>query len=156
MRYCPHCLRINQGWPERCRFCGRTWNYRICRRGHVNPSDSVFCGECGSVDLSTPILGSRFINRVFGFFGSNSRTSHPLVYSLLCALLLCVFLAPGTLLPFLIPLALLFIAYHLASRNLPFGLDRLFHGWLRSIFGIKKSKQPNSRTSRGRRHGAEP
>ena len=52
MRYCPHCRRLNSGFPLICRFCGCTWHIRLCPRGHVNPPGSLHCGECGSVDLS--------------------------------------------------------------------------------------------------------
>jgi hypothetical protein len=52
MRYCPHCGRLNSGFPLICRFCSRTWYIRLCPRGHVNPPGSLHCGECGSVDLS--------------------------------------------------------------------------------------------------------
>jgi hypothetical protein len=70
MRYCPNCRRINEAWPERCRFCGLTWNIRICRRGHPNPANAVFCGECGSGDLTDTARGGRFINGIFGVFQS--------------------------------------------------------------------------------------
>jgi hypothetical protein len=68
MRYCPNCRRINEAWPDRCRFCGLTWNVRICRRGHQNPANAVFCGECGSGDLTDTAQGGRFLNGVFRLF----------------------------------------------------------------------------------------
>lgn len=68
MRYCPNCRRINEAWPERCRFCGLTWNVRICRRGHQNPANAVFCGECGSGDLTDTARGGRIVNSIFGLF----------------------------------------------------------------------------------------
>ncbi len=68
MRYCPNCRRINEAWPERCRFCGLTWNVRICRRGHQNPANAVFCGECGSGDLTDTARGGRFVNGIFRLF----------------------------------------------------------------------------------------
>jgi RNA polymerase subunit RPABC4/transcription elongation factor Spt4 len=52
MRFCPHCRRLNPGRPMICHYCGRTWQVRLCPRGHENPSDSQFCGICGSADLS--------------------------------------------------------------------------------------------------------
>lgn len=52
MRYCPHCRRFNPGYPAICHYCARTWHVRLCPRGHENPPDSNFCGECGSADLS--------------------------------------------------------------------------------------------------------
>lgn len=68
MRYCPNCRRINEAWPERCRFCGLTWNVRICRRGHQNPANAVFCGECGSGDLTDTARGGRIVNGIFRLF----------------------------------------------------------------------------------------
>jgi len=52
MRYCPHCQRLNAGQPQLCNYCGRTWHVRLCPRGHENPPDAQFCGNCGSADLS--------------------------------------------------------------------------------------------------------
>jgi len=52
MRFCPHCRRLNPGRPVICHYCGRTWQVRLCPRGHENPPDSQFCGICGSADLS--------------------------------------------------------------------------------------------------------
>ena len=68
MRYCSNCRRINESWPDRCRFCGLTWNVRICRRGHSNPTNAVFCGECGSGDLTNTAQGGRLINGLFRIF----------------------------------------------------------------------------------------
>lgn len=68
MRFCAYCRRINERWPDRCRFCGHTWSVKFCRRGHVNPSNAIFCGECGSADLSETAFGGRFINMMFKLF----------------------------------------------------------------------------------------
>lgn len=54
MRYCPYCKRLNVGKPQRCRYCGRTWFVKICPKGHINPPEALFCGECGSADLTQP------------------------------------------------------------------------------------------------------
>jgi len=58
MRYCPNCNRWNSGRPQICFYCGRTWHIRLCPRGHENPPDAQFCGDCGSADL-TETAGSR-------------------------------------------------------------------------------------------------
>lgn len=49
MRHCSHCRSWNVAWPVRCRYCGAGLDGRLCRRNHVNPTDSrlAFCGECG-------------------------------------------------------------------------------------------------------------
>ena len=52
MRFCPHCRRLNPGRPVICHYCARTWQVRLCPRGHENPPDSQFCGIWGSADLS--------------------------------------------------------------------------------------------------------
>lgn len=52
MRYCPHCRRLNPGYPVICHYCGCTWHVRLCPRGHENPPNAQFCGTCGSTDLS--------------------------------------------------------------------------------------------------------
>jgi hypothetical protein len=52
MRYCPHCQRFNPGRPQFCHYCARTWQIRICNRGHENPANVQFCGTCGSADLT--------------------------------------------------------------------------------------------------------
>jgi len=54
MKYCPTCKQWNIGKPMRCRYCGRTWDVRICSAGHINPADTNFCGECGRTSLSEP------------------------------------------------------------------------------------------------------
>ena len=54
MKYCQHCQQWNHGRPMRCRYCGRTWNVKLCQAGHVNPIDANFCGECGRGNLSEP------------------------------------------------------------------------------------------------------
>jgi hypothetical protein len=52
MRYCPNCRRINPGRPLICHYCGRTWYIRLCPRSHLNPYNAIYCGTCGSTDLS--------------------------------------------------------------------------------------------------------
>jgi hypothetical protein len=52
MRYCPRCRRFNPGNPQICHFCSATWYVRLCPRGHENPPNAQFCGQCGSTDLS--------------------------------------------------------------------------------------------------------
>lgn len=60
MRYCPYCRRFNEGNPQICHFCGRTWYIKLCPRGHENPFNAQYCGTCGSADLSDT-AGSRSI-----------------------------------------------------------------------------------------------
>ncbi len=64
MKYCPHCQQWNHGRPMRCRYCGRTWNVRLCPSGHLNPRNANFCGECGSGNLSDPTEGQSLFVRI--------------------------------------------------------------------------------------------
>ncbi len=37
-----------------CPTCGRSYNLKICARGHANPRNTQFCPTCGSGEFSTP------------------------------------------------------------------------------------------------------
>jgi hypothetical protein len=54
MKRCTACFRYSLGDPPYCTHCGRTYDVRLCPRGHRNPRGALFCAECGSGDLSTP------------------------------------------------------------------------------------------------------
>jgi RNA polymerase subunit RPABC4/transcription elongation factor Spt4 len=54
MRYCYNCQKITPGEPRYCNFCGRSYNVKLCPRGHANSRNADICSECGSRDLSTP------------------------------------------------------------------------------------------------------
>ena len=54
MKRCNFCFRYAPGEPTYCTTCGRTYDVRICSRGHVNGRGGQFCAECGSEELSTP------------------------------------------------------------------------------------------------------
>src|SRR5258707_14679804 len=58
MKYCPFCKRLNSGRPAICNYCGRSWYHRLCSRGHENPHDAQYCGNCGSTDM-TETVGRR-------------------------------------------------------------------------------------------------
>ncbi len=118
MRYCPYCRRINSGRPLICRFCGRTWYIRLCNRGHSNPSGSIRCGECGSLDLTDPagkmpwfLIGLKILVwLLIGLF----------IYSLVAGF--CNFLkgAQGAqFVSFIVFLFLLFIGFQFALSLLP-------------------------------------
>lgn len=53
MRRCTACFRFQPGRPTYCAFCGRSFDVRLCPRGHRSPRHVSFCAECGSSDLST-------------------------------------------------------------------------------------------------------
>lgn len=66
MRRCTSCFRFLPGTPTFCSFCGRSFDVRICARGHHNPRGAQFCAECGSADLSTPAPPASFLHRLSG------------------------------------------------------------------------------------------
>src|SRR3954467_2888135 len=67
MRRCTSCFRFQPGTPTFCSYCGRSFDVRICARGHRNPRGVQFCTECGSADLSTPAPPASFLHHVSGF-----------------------------------------------------------------------------------------
>jgi hypothetical protein len=62
MRRCTYCFRFHPGSPTFCSHCGRSFNVRICSRGHHNPRGVTFCADCGSADLSTPAPPPAFLH----------------------------------------------------------------------------------------------
>jgi hypothetical protein len=53
MRYCLACRSFSAEGPL-CTQCGRSFGGRLCnsKKRHLNPSDSQFCGQCGTADLA--------------------------------------------------------------------------------------------------------
>jgi hypothetical protein len=66
MRRCTACFRFHPGTPTFCAYCGRSFDVRICSRGHRNPRGVQFCAECGSADLSTPAPPASWLHHVSG------------------------------------------------------------------------------------------
>src|SRR3954468_15020048 len=67
MRRCTSCFRFHPGTPTFCSHCGRSFDVRICSRGHRNPRGVQFCAQCGSADLSTPAPPASFLHHLIGF-----------------------------------------------------------------------------------------
>lgn len=61
MKRCTYCFRYSIGEHAFCSHCGRSFNVRLCPRGHISPRGADFCGECGSGDLSTPAPPATFL-----------------------------------------------------------------------------------------------
>ena len=61
MKRCANCFRYSMGQPPFCTHCGRTYDVRLCPRGHRNARGAQFCAECGSGDLSTPAPPATFL-----------------------------------------------------------------------------------------------
>lgn len=66
MRRCTQCFRFHPGSPTFCSYCGRSFDVRICVRGHRNPRQAEYCSECGSADLSTAAPPASFLYRLSG------------------------------------------------------------------------------------------
>jgi len=54
MKFCYQCGRVTEGQPLYCNSCGRSYNVKLCARGHANPRSAEVCSQCGSRDLSRP------------------------------------------------------------------------------------------------------
>ncbi|MBI1934792.1 zinc ribbon domain-containing protein [Candidatus Peregrinibacteria bacterium] len=61
MKRCTYCFRYSLSTSPYCNHCGRSFNVRLCSRGHINRRDALFCAECGSGDLSTPAPPASFL-----------------------------------------------------------------------------------------------
>lgn len=76
MRRCTACFRFQPGRPPYCANCGRTFDVRLCPRGHRSPRHVSFCAECGSSDLSTatppPSALFRFSGWALYFLGTTA------------------------------------------------------------------------------------
>src|SRR4051812_26152575 len=64
MKRCTHCFRYSLGGPTFCNHCGRTFDVKICSRGHRNSRGAQFCSECGSQEMSTPAPPADFLFRL--------------------------------------------------------------------------------------------
>ena len=135
MRFCPSCRKWVAGRPVYCSNCGRTWNYRICPRGHLNPPDANYCSTCGSLDLSSCSGMEPWFSRLAGFV---SKTL-PKVILIGFAVFILLNLSQRSfenLVGFVIVVGILVIGYSL----LPRGIKRVL-GW---VWGMGR-KRINSR-----------
>jgi hypothetical protein len=80
MKRCTACFRYALGDPPYCNHCGRSYDVRLCPRGHENPRGASFCGACGSGDLSTPAPPAGFL---FAFSQAVLRVAVPVVVVLI-------------------------------------------------------------------------
>ncbi len=69
MRYCHSCQKITNGEPSYCNYCGRSYDVKLCGRGHTNIRTAEVCSVCGSRDLSIPQSRPSLKMRIFQFFG---------------------------------------------------------------------------------------
>jgi hypothetical protein len=54
MKLCFSCGRVTTGTPAYCHNCGKTYNVKLCSRGHINPRSANVCSQCGSREMSIP------------------------------------------------------------------------------------------------------
>lgn len=64
MKRCTYCFRYSISEHPFCSRCGRSFDVRLCSRGHISPRGADFCGECGSGELSTPAPPATFLFHV--------------------------------------------------------------------------------------------
>ena len=135
MKYCPTYKRWNQGNPVFCQYCGRTWNYKVCPRGHLNPYNARFCQECGSPDLSEPAEG---------YIPLGFRLIKPLLWVTVIGLLILISLAnfdtasssSQALIPSLIPIGLLILVIFLIPGGIGRVARRVLIGLIKICFRI--------------------
>ena len=145
MRYCPYCKRINEGWPIRCRYCACTWAVRYCRSGHENPPNALFCGECGSADLSTPALGGRIQNWFFKL--PQSRGVFIKMALLLLPVLLLVVLVRNlnASLPLLFAVTVMILIFKLTVDSLPKTVKGSIWKYYRALVRNKNNRAGKAR-----------
>jgi len=64
MKRCTSCFHYARGMPTSCPTCGRTYDVRLCSRGHVSSRDAVACRVCQTTDLSVPAGPSGVLDRL--------------------------------------------------------------------------------------------
>jgi len=68
MRYCLSCRKITSGKPSYCNYCGKSYEAKLCQRGHANPRGAEVCSSCGSRNLSLPQMRRKIgLNLFFAF-----------------------------------------------------------------------------------------
>lgn len=87
MKYCYQCGKVTTGEPAYCNSCGRSYNVKLCPRGHANPRNAEVCSRCGSRDLSTPQprvpLGIRLMAFLLSLLPGALLTSVSIVFGFL-------------------------------------------------------------------------
>lgn len=101
MKLCFSCGRVTAGTPSYCHYCGKTYNVRLCSRGHTNPRSANVCSQCGSKEMSTPQRKIPFLLKPLIFLLSH-LVGIVLIFSLVGFLVFFVyklFIDPNGLLP---------------------------------------------------------
>jgi hypothetical protein len=101
MKLCYSCGRVTAGLPSYCHYCGKTYNVRLCSRGHINSRSANVCSQCGSKELSTPQRKIPWLLKPLIFLLSH-LVGIVLIFSLIAFLVFFVyklFIDPNGLLP---------------------------------------------------------
>jgi len=139
MKYCPYCKRWNIGDPLRCRFCGRTWQVRVCSAGHINPADVNICGECGRSDLSEPAGRTPIFLRLL-------KLIKPLGYFFIILLGIRVIIgiignfSAQEYIGLILPIAILILAMHYFPRILGINILGILLRFLRKFITHRRDK----------------
>ena len=135
MRRCTNCFRFHPGSPTYCSYCGRTFDVRICSRGHLNSRHVRFCTQCGSSELSTPAPPATLLHQISGFalYAVAVVVFLLIVLSGVLALLHAVNF--GALAPSLAELLVVFGLLYWATTLLPGPVKRLGKAAGRGLFG---------------------
>jgi RNA polymerase subunit RPABC4/transcription elongation factor Spt4 len=142
MKFCPNCRRINEGWPDFCRFCGRSWGIRICRRGrHKNPASADFCGECQSADLSETASGGRIVNWIFGAANHAGALKRLTILVTPILLIAVVFADPDSFVGVIAGIAMLMYAWNLAVGLIPNGFKSILRWFIRTTTQSEDTRQ---------------
>ncbi len=132
MRYCNSCRKITTGNPAYCNYCGKSYDIKLCGRGHPNIRAADACATCGWRELSVPQPRLSVKIRIF----RAAALVVPFVSLLLLSLaymgvfVWTLFENPSSLLPLMLlglPLGLLWLLWiHLSAmlRELLLGRNR--------------------------------
>jgi RNA polymerase subunit RPABC4/transcription elongation factor Spt4 len=129
MRYCWSCRKITANDPAYCNYCGKSYDVKLCGRGHKNVRAAEVCSACGSRDLSVPQNRPSMKTFLFQVFAMILPFIVLLVLTLgyIFVFLKTLFENPSALLPFMLlglPLGVLWLIWIFASsmlRELLFG-----------------------------------
>jgi RNA polymerase subunit RPABC4/transcription elongation factor Spt4 len=87
MKLCFSCGRVTARVPSYCHYCGKTYNVRLCLRGHINLRSANVCSQCGSKELSTPQRKIPFLLKPLIFLLSHLSESFDFLAGRLCRFL---------------------------------------------------------------------
>ena len=130
MRYCSSCHRWFSARPTYCPACGRTWDVKLCPRGHENDANSNnnYCSTCGSPDLSQCSGKERWFSIMLGFLTGKAGMITIISFAIL---MLCSISKQGfeLLMSFVLAIGVLIIGVWVAFSMMPSFLKSVLR-WL--------------------------